>query len=260
MQPTTSHDRVDQHGRQLVPMLRNEPVGSVPVVEGHREHVLGHAARHATGSRRRSRGRHCAIRAIRAIELDALVAPVIGAIHFDDPVAAGTRSRGLDSVHVGLGTGVAKTHPLQGRHPLAQQPGEPCLRGLRGVPAGATGGLPLDRPDQCGVGVGVDEGGGVVREVEQPVAVHVVEVVASAAVHVGRIGRKQRAGARIAAGQPRLGTLVQRTRPRRAAAVLPSIRWRSSAKAIMVSLLPSFSHSSFPPLDCGFRRNDGRTT
>ena len=90
---------------------------------------------------------------------------------------------------------------------------------VRSVPAGTAGGLLPDGPDQRGVGVAVDQRGGIVREVEQSVAVHVVEVISLAAVHVGRIGGKRRASACFTARQPGLSTLVQFARPRRAATV-----------------------------------------
>ena len=216
-QPRRGGQGIDDDGRQPAAVLGEKGLDRAGVVEGQDHHVL-QGRRGET--RRRGHGMRCRggpeIRADRrqVAHHGVVVDAVEGALELGRARAAGEGAGGSQGVDHGLGPGAAEPQPLQRRQPPADE-----LRHLHleGGGAGEPGAPAHGRPqggDHRGMGVSEDEGGVVVDEVEQPVAVDVVQPDALAALRVQGKGRHVHAGARVAAGEGAGGAGEDRRRAR----------------------------------------------
>ena len=144
---------------------------------------------------------------IRPLELSVLVAAMVGPVHHQDSVATRERTRSLYGVHVGFGAGVAEAHSLERRHTLTQNLSEVYLVTVGCRPPGAACQLVLENSDDFRMGVAMDQRSGIVGEIENLVAINIVEVAAFPMSEIGRMGSKSCARAGVSSGEVGLGFL-----------------------------------------------------
>src|SRR5271169_3973346 len=105
------HDRLDDHPRDLVPVLVEKPGHAVEVVEGGDQRQIGDGPGNAGGGGGAvglvSRPGYARLRGHR--DLHRVVMTVIAALDLDDQVPAGDRAHEVDGVHGGFGAGVGET-------------------------------------------------------------------------------------------------------------------------------------------------------
>ena len=193
-QAALRHDRIHDDRRQAVAMGLHQVSGRFLVAEGGHQHVVTLVARNP-GDQRQGPP------VIRSTELRSLVGAVIGARHLQYDVASGEGPRHLDGLHVGFRARIAEADAVHRGQPAAEQPGQLHLVRVGRHPPGAPPGLPPNGLGDLRVGMAVDERRGVVGEIEDSIAVHVMQVASLAPDHVGRMRGETGSQPRIAAGK-----------------------------------------------------------